>query len=93
MSPTAEPQEAPDVDAQFELWKGCSNRSASLTLHPCPFRRRTDQSRTGDATESVAYIRYYAGLADKIHGQTIDHYGDDKFIYTLHQPIGVCGQM
>ncbi|NXD32356.1 ALDH dehydrogenase, partial [Spelaeornis formosus] len=50
-------------------------------------------ARTGDATESVAYIRYYAGLADKIHGQTIDHYGDDKFIYTLHQPIGVCGQI
>jgi aldehyde dehydrogenase (NAD+) len=32
-------------------------------------------------------------MADKVHGQTIDTLGKDRFIYTLHQPIGVCGQM
>lgn len=47
----------------------------------------------GDVADSIACLRYYAGLADKIHGQTISHYGKDKFVYTLHQPIGVCGQM
>lgn len=26
-------------------------------------------------------------------GQTIDAFGKDKVIYTLHEPIGVCGQM
>ncbi|KAK1921485.1 putative aldehyde dehydrogenase [Papiliotrema laurentii] len=47
----------------------------------------------GDVADSIACLRYYAGLADKIHGQTISHYGKDKFVYTLHQPIGVCGQI
>lgn len=28
-----------------------------------------------------------------IVGQTIDAFGKDKLIYTLHEPIGVCGQM
>lgn len=47
----------------------------------------------GDIPESVNCLRYYAGLADKIHGQTIDTFGGSKLAYTLSQPIGVCGQM
>jgi aldehyde dehydrogenase (NAD+) len=50
-------------------------------------------AREGDVGDSVACLRYYAGLADKIFGQTIDQFGDEKLAYTLHQPIGVCGQM
>lgn len=50
-------------------------------------------AREGDVADSVACLRYYAGLADKIFGQTIDQFGDEKLCYTLHQPIGVCGQM
>lgn len=46
-----------------------------------------------DLPDSVACLRYYAGLADKFFGQTIPHFGKDKFVYTIHQPIGVCGQM
>jgi aldehyde dehydrogenase (NAD+) len=46
-----------------------------------------------DVADSVACLRYYAGLADKFFGQTIPHFGKEKFVYTLHQPIGVCGQM
>lgn len=46
-----------------------------------------------DVTDSIACIRYYAGLADKIHGQTVSSFGKEKFVYTLHQPIGVCGQI
>jgi hypothetical protein len=49
--------------------------------------------READLVDSIGCLRYYAGLADKTHGQTIDNYGKDKFIYTIHQPIGVCGQM
>lgn len=37
-------------------------------------------------------IRYYAGWADKIHGQTIPTHSK-KFAYTIRQPIGVCAQI
>ncbi|KAI5808561.1 aldehyde dehydrogenase [Peziza echinospora] len=45
-----------------------------------------------DLGESVSVLRYYAGWADKIYGRTID-VGPQKLAYTLHQPIGVCGQI
>ncbi|KAJ9605117.1 mitochondrial aldehyde dehydrogenase [Cladophialophora chaetospira] len=45
-----------------------------------------------DLGEVVGCIRYYAGWADKIHGQTIPATAQ-KFAYTLKQPIGVCGQI
>jgi aldehyde dehydrogenase (NAD+) len=45
-----------------------------------------------DLGEVVNVIRYYAGYADKIHGQTIST-TPQKFAYTLRQPIGVCGQI
>ncbi len=45
-----------------------------------------------DLTEVVSCFRYYAGWADKIHGQTIST-TPQKFAYTLRQPIGVCGQI
>ncbi|TXT07444.1 hypothetical protein VHUM_03164 [Vanrija humicola] len=50
-------------------------------------------ARTTDVADAVACLRYYAGLADKIHGQTIDSFGGEKLCYTLHQPIEVCGQI
>jgi aldehyde dehydrogenase (NAD+) len=37
-------------------------------------------------------IRYYAGLATSIHGETQPHsLGDAFFAYTVKEPIGVCG--
>ncbi|ODO06228.1 hypothetical protein L198_01460 [Cryptococcus wingfieldii CBS 7118] len=50
-------------------------------------------AREADIADTIACIRYFAGLADKIHGQSIDTFGGEKFAYTLHQPIGVCGQI
>jgi len=40
----------------------------------------------------IECIRYYAGWADKIQGHTIPVDGD-YFVYTLHEPIGVVGQI
>lgn len=37
-------------------------------------------------------LRYYAGWADKVHGQTIST-TPAKFAFTLRQPIGVVGQI
>ena len=45
-----------------------------------------------DLGEVVNTIRYYAGWADKLHGQTISTTGQ-KFAYTLKQPVGVCAQI
>lgn len=38
-------------------------------------------------------LRYYAGWADKNHGQVIELDEQQKFAFTKHEPVGVCGQM
>ena len=45
-----------------------------------------------DVAEVSGTLRYYAGYADKLHGQVIDT-GPDKLAYTLREPLGVCGQI
>ncbi|KAI9930607.1 hypothetical protein ASPWEDRAFT_171232 [Aspergillus wentii DTO 134E9] len=46
----------------------------------------------GDLAGALGCLRYYAGWADKIHGQTIDT-NPETLTYTRHEPIGVCGQI
>ncbi|PPR03696.1 hypothetical protein CVT24_007417 [Panaeolus cyanescens] len=45
-----------------------------------------------DVTFSINVIKYFAGWADKITGQTIET-DERKLIYTRHEPIGVVGQI
>jgi aldehyde dehydrogenase (NAD+) len=45
-----------------------------------------------DLTMSIGTIRYYAGWADKIHGQVIETH-EGNLSYTRHEPIGVVGQI
>jgi acyl-CoA reductase-like NAD-dependent aldehyde dehydrogenase len=45
----------------------------------------------GQAAALPAWYRYFAGLADKIHGDTIDADRRDYLIYTRHEPVGVVG--
>ncbi|TIA09839.1 aldehyde dehydrogenase-like protein [Aureobasidium pullulans] len=47
---------------------------------------------SGDLPEAIGTIRYYAGWADKVFGQTIPT-TPQKFAYTIRQPIGVVGQI
>lgn len=49
-------------------------------------------SRVADIPLSYDHIRYYAGWADKIQGKTIPVDGP-YWAYTLHEPIGVVGQI
>jgi len=49
-------------------------------------------SRAADVPLSIDHFRYYAGWADKIHGKTIPVDGD-FLAYTLHEPVGVVGQI
>ena len=50
------------------------------------------ESRHGDLPLVVDCLRYYAGWADKIHGQTIPIRGD-YFCYSKREPVGVVGQI
>ena len=55
-------------------------------------------SRAADIPLTVDHFRYYAGLATKIHGETLDisvPYAPDAsfFDFTLREPIGVIGQI
>jgi len=49
-------------------------------------------SRAADLPLTADCIRYYAGWADKIHGDTIPVRGD-YFTYTRREPTGVVGQI
>lgn len=44
----------------------------------------------GDVMASVATLKYYAGVADKLTSQVLPADGT-KFAYTLYEPVGVCG--
>nr|BAV14019.1 aldehyde dehydrogenase [Pholiota microspora] len=50
-------------------------------------------ARDFDIGDSVQCLRYYAGHADKITGQTIEVDNKAKLAFTRHDPIGVCGQI
>jgi aldehyde dehydrogenase (NAD+) len=50
------------------------------------------ESRQGDLPLLIDCFRYYAGWADKIHGQTIPVRGK-YFSYTKREPVGVAGQI
>lgn len=49
-------------------------------------------AKAADVALSVKCLRYYAGWADKIHGQTIPIEGP-YFCYTKSEPVGVCAQI
>jgi aldehyde dehydrogenase (NAD+) len=49
-------------------------------------------SLAADLPLTIDCYRYYAGWADKNHGQTIPVTGD-YFCYTRHEPVGVVGQI
>jgi aldehyde dehydrogenase (NAD+) len=49
-------------------------------------------ARAADLPLVIDCLRYYAGWADKLHGDTIPIRGD-YFCYSRREPIGVCGQI
>src|SRR3954470_7702325 len=49
-------------------------------------------AKAADLPLTIDCLRYYAGYADKIHGQTIPVRGN-YFTYTRKEPVGVVGQI
>ncbi|KXN83709.1 Aldehyde dehydrogenase [Leucoagaricus sp. SymC.cos] len=50
-------------------------------------------ARDFDIGDSVQCLRYYAGWADKVIGQSLEVDNKTKLAFTRHDPIGVCGQI
>src|SRR3984957_9805893 len=48
------------------------------------------ESRYVDVPMVIDVLRYYAGLATKIHGETVNTF-ESAFTYTLREPVGVVG--
>ena len=46
------------------------------------------EARVGDLPSVSEMLRYWAGAADKIHGETVD-IGPGSFNFTRHEPLGV----
>lgn len=70
-----------------------ANKEVLATLETWDNGKPYSVALNEDLAEVVGVIRYYAGWADKIHGQTIPTTPGMKFAYTLKQPIGVCAQI
>jgi aldehyde dehydrogenase (NAD+) len=49
-------------------------------------------ARAVDVAKAIGCYRYFAGWADKVQGKTIPIDGN-FFCYTLHEPVGVVGQI
>ncbi|KAF6752134.1 NAD-dependent aldehyde dehydrogenase [Ephemerocybe angulata] len=46
-----------------------------------------------DVALSINVVKYYAGWADKLTGQTLEQTDSKLLAYTRHEPIGVVGQI
>jgi aldehyde dehydrogenase (NAD+) len=69
-----------------------SNADQLAALESLDNGKPVSVARAVDVTKTVACYRYFAGWADKVHGQTIPIDGD-FLCYTRHEPIGVVGQI
>jgi hypothetical protein len=49
-------------------------------------------ARDFDIGDTIGCLRYYAGWAGKVTGETIEVSSKTKMVYTTLDPIGVCGQ-
>lgn len=51
-----------------------------------------ENAKRADLGGAIGTIRYYAGWADKVYGQTIET-TENKLAYSRHEPYGVVGQI
>ena len=68
------------------------NAEVLATIETMDNGKPYSMSLSEDIPETAGSLRYYAGFADKIHGQVIDT-SPAKLAYTIREPIGVCGQI
>ncbi|MBY0371376.1 aldehyde dehydrogenase family protein [bacterium] len=69
-----------------------SRKEAFAELETLNNGKPISETMNADLPLSIDTFRYYAGMADKIHGETIPVTGP-YLNYTLREPIGVVGQI
>nr|ALG75774.1 aldehyde dehydrogenase 4 [Tricholoma vaccinum] len=69
-----------------------AQRDEFVSLEALDVGKPWHKANTKDVEISIMNIRYFAGWADKIHGQTIET-NENKLAYTRHEPYGVVGQI
>jgi acyl-CoA reductase-like NAD-dependent aldehyde dehydrogenase len=50
-------------------------------------------ARVVDVSQTVAWLRHFAGWAERIRGEIIPVRQPDMHVYTRKEPVGVCGQI
>ncbi|HTX32065.1 MAG TPA: aldehyde dehydrogenase family protein [Solirubrobacteraceae bacterium] len=50
-------------------------------------------ARIVDVSQTVAWLRHFAGWAERIRGDVIPVRQPDMHVYTRKEPVGVCGQI
>jgi phenylacetaldehyde dehydrogenase len=50
-------------------------------------------ARDVDVAKAIEWFEYFAGWPTKLEGATIPGPDEERLVYTLHQPIGVVGQI
>jgi acyl-CoA reductase-like NAD-dependent aldehyde dehydrogenase len=50
-------------------------------------------ARAVDVNQTVAWLRHFAGWAERIRGEIIPVRQPDMHVYTRKEPVGVCGQI
>ncbi|KAF2151928.1 aldehyde dehydrogenase [Myriangium duriaei CBS 260.36] len=80
-------------DLMFKLSALVSEHASTLaTIETWDNGKPYTVSLSEDLAEVAGTLKYYAGWADKIHGQVIDT-SAAKLAYTIREPLGVCGQI
>lgn len=77
------------------LWRiadGIERRAEELAHLESMNNGKTLREAHWDVVPSADIFRYYAGWATKLHGETIPVDAGD-LVYTLREPVGVCGQI
>ncbi|GHC16633.1 aldehyde dehydrogenase family protein [Aidingimonas halophila] len=64
----------------------------TLSTLECADTGKPMRQAKGDISVCARYFRFYAGGADKLHGETIP-FETDYTVMTLREPYGVCGQI
>ena len=50
-------------------------------------------ARIVDVNQTIAWLRHFAGWAERIHGDVIAVRNPGMHVYTRKEPVGVCGQI
>jgi acyl-CoA reductase-like NAD-dependent aldehyde dehydrogenase len=50
-------------------------------------------ARVVDVSQTVGWLRHFAGWAERIHGEVLPVRQPDMHCYTRKEPVGVCGQI